>query len=261
MAEILIYDPPVYAHEYGQAQGPLQLDSSGLIPVGKFPATFRSDAHSGLHYRGGWDAAGSPPRPSRAGDYFIVTAPGTTPLAGHRQWGVGDWAVCRAYDPAAGATAWDLIPNSGGLEIAALQGQVAALQGQVAALQGQVDTLQLEANILPANSGVLKGSLGAGATVTAREDRPSLEVYEGSIEATYYIRERAGSTLTGAEVRASRGVTLNIYYGETLITSGDGSRPLQLAAAPPRPLRAVATLGATPDGASAYLGDIVLTWG
>jgi hypothetical protein len=119
----------------------------------------------------------------------------------------------------------------------------------------------VQSNTLAANSGILKGSLGAGAFITAREDRPSLEVYEGSIEATYYIGARSGSSLTSVGVRASRGVTLNIYYGETLITSGDGSRPLQLAAAPPRPLRVVATLGATPDGASAYLGDIVLTWG
>lgn len=65
-----------------------------------------ADATGAVTYRGSWDAAsGTAPSAGPAkGDYYVVSAEGTTTLSGISDWGVDDWAVFNGVE-------WEAVRN------------------------------------------------------------------------------------------------------------------------------------------------------
>ena len=82
--------------EYRLSQLP-DMDLKADLVAGKVPISQLPDTVTGsLEYKGTWDSATNTPDISVTpdkGDYYVVSADGTTDLDGTNEWKVSDWAI------------------------------------------------------------------------------------------------------------------------------------------------------------------------
>ena len=87
------------------ANGVATLDAGAKIPIAQIPDT----VVGAVDYKGTWNAnTNSPDLPAATpdkGDYYVVSADGTTSLGGITDWSIGDWAIYNG-------TAWEKLDNS-----------------------------------------------------------------------------------------------------------------------------------------------------
>lgn len=91
--------------EKGAASGYCPLDGSSKVPVANLPDT----VVGAVDYKGAWNAnTNSPDLPAATpdkGDYYVVSADGSTSLGGITDWKIGDWAIYNG-------SAWEKVDNS-----------------------------------------------------------------------------------------------------------------------------------------------------
>lgn len=116
-------DAQVKRTEMGVALGVATLDGAAKIPLAQIPDT----VVGAVDYQGTWNASTNSPNlgslsPSK-GDYYVVSADGTTSLGGITDWKTGDWAI---YNGAV----WQKVDNTDQVSsVFGRQGTVTAISG------------------------------------------------------------------------------------------------------------------------------------
>ncbi len=98
-------DAQVKRSEMGAALGVATLDASAKVPLSQLPDT----VIGAVDYQGTWNASTNSPNlgslsPSK-GDYYVVSADGSTSLGGITDWKQGDWAIYNG-------TVWQKVDNT-----------------------------------------------------------------------------------------------------------------------------------------------------
>ncbi len=122
----------------GASNGVATLDAGGKLTAGQLPAA----VVGAVVYQGTWDANANTPALSSGvgtkGNYYIVSAAGTTAIDGNSQWNVGDTII---FD----GTAWDKIDGISNevVSVAGLYGAISApdLKSALAISSGDVSGL------------------------------------------------------------------------------------------------------------------------
>lgn len=156
--------------------------SAGQVMMWSGSAWIPTD-FSGLAYLGAWDATQGSTGPANgagttAGEYYVVSNPGTTDVDGITSWSAGDWVIWNGLS-------WDKIDNSTGVK--SFNGRVGIVSPQSGdydlSMLGDVDTTGLVANKILKYDGsqwIVADDLASGGVGSVS----SSEILDGSIQST-----------------------------------------------------------------------------
>ena len=181
--------------EKGNANGYAGLDSGGKVPTSQLPASVTG----AVYYAGTWNASTNTPTLSSGsgtrGDYYVVSADGSTNLDGITDWKSGDWAIYNG-------TAWEKVDNTDQVQ------SVFGRQGAVVAAASDYDASQVD------NDSDVAGTFVSDALNTLD---PVGIVNDGAAGYTQAANTAATAVLSGAtasyqgatiEYQMTRGTTL-----------------------------------------------------
>lgn len=190
-----------------------------LKALGGFAATSSIGA---VTYKGTWDAATNTPTLASGtgtqGDYYVVSAPGSTNLDGITDWAVGDWAIFNG-------TVWEKVDNTDA--VSSVNGQVGTVVLNAANVGAVANTVFVNATGLLTGGGQLTGNVAidlisvpvanvSGLGTIATQDANNVAITGGSVNVT---------TLEGANVTVTSNFYANLASSNTAAMP-DPSLPL-----------------------------------